>query len=1646
MDNNDRNNNEFNLFNENQETEKNIQNQNDTQETKTDSIINSIDEKKYNEMKELKESNYYKLMKKGNIIDVNYCNQWIVGKIMDLNDNGDILINCIENKNNNDEIFNANLFEKQENFRYFRCKTTGNSNNTIFIKSEDECSKNILNEKINLLKQIKKLNKDFSEKNLKNIFNENDPYFYFQLFNFNLIFDIDYFLNVHNSNSEYSTIYIILILEILSNFYYYISENYQLYTQFYNNKNTELEELFLVDINSAVLYFFYDSNIIFNKISGVKYRSTLKYYSRNYKSLISYYNKYYEDKKIKKYCFNYKKNFNFENYSFSNLITCFAIDNFINFKGVENLLNIIIQLSNMDLKFYYKIFDFLSLLFEYCKKINELYPNAFQEIIKIIRNKINQIENFENNNKLENLILTFKKSTDDENVANQLFEDLYLRLLFQKFNKGDFQQKQDILREFNNIIDAINFNEEFKKYVKENNKKKEEKKSELEIKYSNRNQEINYLTKPLFAHYLNKYDILDKILYSQSLHITFLSLSEKIIEILFVNDFGLEKDKKKEINTLKEKLIDFLILNFDNTKNNNEIQENKIYGNLICKLVCFMSNEKKILLYNKFKKYFENILNIIDLQFLMKFTKNILDLNNKKNKEIEIDYKNNNLNFNNECYFSFNEILKNFEDENENTNIQFKNEKNSFISEEILSFFSNEKCSDLFKEKIIFYSFINIMNQKNLVQNFNLLFMILNNNQNYKQILLKIQNKKKSTLFENMSNDLIKFINKLSDFAINNENDLETIIEGSYNVKEFMNSYLNLTLLLLNEEFFDLNNNNVSENFKRIFKQLKEFSFIKNLFLNEIIQNLNDFSPEIKKIFYENENLFEIDSISSFNLFKEIFLLIKKEKNKIFYFTTKRFRVSIEEPFEMKQIWNALNKNPNEEVQKEIIKFITYIYYNPKIFNIEKTLIYWKKIADDLGNNFNFIINQTEDENNDKIILGYLKLIKNLLENYGKYDYYLTENEQLINRNYKYNLQQLKNNNNNNNKSKKKNKKEKEEIIKENEKSEIYNLIDQFNGRMNVYNSQLFYEIRFLLARHFNLNANNIKFYNYVKDPKTKKNIKKYFDLNYDFENFNEIFTNKSFFTKYFSSDIQIGIENDKHPIFNLKSEFNPKNFIIESIVKYLSILLKKQDKIYSNEVWILIRDYLDNEKINNLEEKIKNIINNNLNDKEIFGFEEMNKNYISFVLKKLNNLLEKNEKIFKEKFFKSKIFKLIFEYFLKINIKYENIENLEKEINELNILNEFIKIILILNKNEIFLEKNFSILKDLFNNSINHFFNFDEEKNFEIKIKNKENFQQIQIFEEKIFSNLNTFFHNNNEKFLNLILKEEKFKNIFNFCANEGLIKAQNEEIKKIFEKIILDLFSIKNNKLIKNFCDFCINIFFLDSNIEKLNEIIYSSNFNVFIYFELISNLISFFFKNQISFDYEKFINKNLLPKILKEKEKKINESILSGFISIIYFIRLNLPNIKLFDSNSNEIDFTDFLLNEILFGKLNTNSKFNLPQITNQKISKLINHMIIESIFQNKIKRNEILKLLFNYQNYQFWKGNEILDWKQSFLIKSSEKKNKFFVGLKNLGCTCYMNTLFQIFFHTTEIRENLLKISVDKNDKKMFCIKFKKFLII
>ena len=68
---------------------------------------------------------------------------------------------------------------------------------------------------------------------------------------------------------------------------------------------------------------------------------------------------------------------------------------------------------------------------------------------------------------------------------------------------------------------------------------------------------------------------------------------------------------------------------------------------------------------------------------------------------------------------------------------------------------------------------------------------------------------------------------------------------------------------------------------------------------------------------------------------------------------------------------------------------------------------------------------------------------------------------------------------------------------------------------------------------------------------------------------------------------------------------------------------------------------------------------------------------------------------------------------------------------------------------------------------------------------------------------------------------------------------------------------------------------------------------------------------------------------------------------------------------------------------------------------------------------------------------WRTNKDLDWNISLM--DSEKSSTGYVGIKNLGCICYMNSLFQQLFMVSSLRYSLLQVpetpSADK-DENMF----------
>jgi len=65
---------------------------------------------------------------------------------------------------------------------------------------------------------------------------------------------------------------------------------------------------------------------------------------------------------------------------------------------------------------------------------------------------------------------------------------------------------------------------------------------------------------------------------------------------------------------------------------------------------------------------------------------------------------------------------------------------------------------------------------------------------------------------------------------------------------------------------------------------------------------------------------------------------------------------------------------------------------------------------------------------------------------------------------------------------------------------------------------------------------------------------------------------------------------------------------------------------------------------------------------------------------------------------------------------------------------------------------------------------------------------------------------------------------------------------------------------------------------------------------------------------------------------------------------------------------------------------------------------------------------LKLILNYiQNFgkkSSWRTNKTSDW--SITHFDDEKSSTGYVGLKNLGCICYMISLFQQFFMVPSFR--------------------------
>jgi ubiquitin carboxyl-terminal hydrolase 9/24 len=70
------------------------------------------------------------------------------------------------------------------------------------------------------------------------------------------------------------------------------------------------------------------------------------------------------------------------------------------------------------------------------------------------------------------------------------------------------------------------------------------------------------------------------------------------------------------------------------------------------------------------------------------------------------------------------------------------------------------------------------------------------------------------------------------------------------------------------------------------------------------------------------------------------------------------------------------------------------------------------------------------------------------------------------------------------------------------------------------------------------------------------------------------------------------------------------------------------------------------------------------------------------------------------------------------------------------------------------------------------------------------------------------------------------------------------------------------------------------------------------------------------------------------------------------------------------------------------------------------------------------------MHNFNLNPSWRTNKDIDWNISLM---EEKSSTGYVGIKNLGCICYMLSLFQQLFMIQGFRNDLLSVKDPNFDK-------------
>ena len=446
-------------------------------------------------------------------------------------------------------------------------------------------------------------------------------------------------------------------------------------------------------------------------------------------------------------------------------------------------------------------------------------------------------------------------------------------------------------------------------------------------------------------------------------------------------------------------------------------------------------------------------------------------------------------------------------------------------------------------------------------------------------------------------------------------------------------------------------------------------------------------------------------------------------------------------------------------------------------------------------------------------------------------------------------------------------------------------------------------------------------------------------------------------------------------------------------------------------------------------------------------------------------------------------------------NNKYSSVNELFESIKYVNNLFNIYKIIIDNSDENIIIDFISAKIFEIYYNIIYSCINIDLQSLNKQNKEDKDNIIKIQNIYENVISEVKELFSNNKNfliSFIRIIAsptpKDENIKEKFEFCFIDGSIANRNqlltEKILNILSTLIKSEFIKTQNDILKKFYYFICSIFYTKNSHEKiiylLSELSYNSNilivlnnrkyeYNLKLYLNTIAEILTIVYQYICDeFNFDNYINESILPLIYEpilkgvKKESNYNESFFGGNCLILanYILNIDYEKYKSIINYKGK-DLKEYLFNDIIMYNCDKElvSSNQMSSINDNKIKitnslkeahQLFIIMIIKELNnpQENINNNKnasyYINKLNNYNKFEYRnKENESQnqngynsEWKLYFKDEGESNTNTF-IGLRNLGCTCYMNSLLQVFYNIELFRESLLGCDFkEENNNSLF----------